>query len=547
MPSPPSPSPQPGLFAMRRRSRSRGRATSGDHGLSLSETTVGSTTTVLGDVVEPGSIDRMITDGTTGRAARDRSERSYRRRVLAVDSVVVIAAVALAQICGFHLVAGEFLTADDSPGSVTLLSIALAITWLSVLGLRESRDISLVGVGADEYNRVVSSTLWVFGITAVTSLVLQVQVSRSYLVVALSVGLVGLVTGRHVLRRRLAKRRTAGAYLTRVVVLGKADSIAMLCERFGRSASCGYTVAGVCIPDFDGEVGADLITAAGVVPVLGDEASVESALRLTKADAIAIAATEHLGHEKMRKLAWRLDSLGVDMIVVPGMADIAGPRLRLRPIDNLPLFHIARPRYTGPSMYRKRIFDVLVGSAALLVAVPILLTAAMAIKLDDGGPVFFRQDRVGHLGKRFRVFKLRTMSVDAEARKEAEQATTTNSGAVFFKSAMDSRITRVGRFLRATSVDELPQLFNVLGGSMSLVGPRPLVPGEGDSIEHFVEHRGLVKPGMTGLWQISGRSSVSDEDRIRLDHSYVDNWSCVDDMLIVWRTVRVVLKRQGAY
>jgi lipopolysaccharide/colanic/teichoic acid biosynthesis glycosyltransferase len=171
----------------------------------------------------------------------------------------------------------------------------------------------------------------------------------------------------------------------------------------------------------------------------------------------------------------------------------------------------------------------------------------MAIKLDDGGPVFFRQDRVGHLGKRFRVFKLRTMSVDAEARKEAEQATTTNSGAVFFKSATDSRITRVGRFLRATSVDELPQLFNVLGGSMSLVGPRPLVPGEGDSIEHFVEHRGLVKPGMTGLWQISGRSSVSDEDRIRLDHSYVDNWSCVDDMLIVWRTVRVVLKRQGAY
>ncbi|MDT5388785.1 MAG: hypothetical protein QOE04_2426, partial [Mycobacterium sp.] len=222
MPSPPSPSPQPGLFAMRRRSRSRGRATSGDHRLSLSETTVGSTTTVLGDVVEPGSIDRMITDGTTGRAARDRSERSYRRRVLAVDSVVVIAAVALAQICGFHLVAGEFLAADDSPGSVTLLSIALAITWLSVLGLRESRDISLVGVGADEYNRVVSSTLWVFGITAVTSLVLQVQVSRSYLVVALSVGLVGLVTGRHVLRRRLAKRRTAGAYLTRVVVLGKA-------------------------------------------------------------------------------------------------------------------------------------------------------------------------------------------------------------------------------------------------------------------------------------------------------------------------------------
>jgi lipopolysaccharide/colanic/teichoic acid biosynthesis glycosyltransferase len=160
--------------------------------------------------------------------------------------------------------------------------------------------------------------------------------------------------------------------------------------------------------------------------------------------------------------------------------------------------------------------------------------------------VIFRQSRVGHRGRSFRIFKFRTMRVDAEAHEEAEREATGHSG-VFYKSACDSRITRVGKFLRASSIDELPQLFNVLGGSMSIVGPRPLVPGEGDSVEDFVERRGLVKPGITGLWQISGRSDVSEEERIRLDHSYVDNWSCIQDLHIVWRTARAVLKRDGAY
>jgi lipopolysaccharide/colanic/teichoic acid biosynthesis glycosyltransferase len=183
---------------------------------------------------------------------------------------------------------------------------------------------------------------------------------------------------------------------------------------------------------------------------------------------------------------------------------------------------------------------------ALMAAMPIILMAAVAIKLDDRGPVLFRQERVGLRGNRFRIFKLRTMVGDADARRDVELVAVTDSG-VFFKSACDSRVTRVGRFLRASSIDELPQLFNVLGGSMSVVGPRPLVPGEGESVEDFIERRKLVKPGMTGLWQISGRSDLSEDERIRLDHSYVDNWSCVMDLIIVWRTVRAVLKREGAY
>jgi exopolysaccharide biosynthesis polyprenyl glycosylphosphotransferase len=239
--------------------------------------------------------------------------------------------------------------------------------------------------------------------------------------------------------------------------------------------------------------------------------------------------------------------LDVDMIVVPGMTDIAGPRLKLRPLDNLPLFHIAKPRHTGVAVYPKRAFDLCAGTAALIALVPVVIAAAVAIKLDDGGPVFFRQERVGLQGRRFRIWKFRTMSTDAEAAKEAERARAGSADSIFFKSAADSRITRVGRFLRRTSLDEVPQLLNVIGGSMSIVGPRPLVPGEGESVSHFVERRSLVKPGMTGLWQVSGRSNVSAEERIRLDHSYVDNWSPVTDLVIVWRTVRAVLKRDGAY
>ncbi|MGB0962262.1 MAG: exopolysaccharide biosynthesis polyprenyl glycosylphosphotransferase, partial [Mycobacterium sp.] len=247
------------------------------------------------------------------------------------------------------------------------------------------------------------------------------------------------------------------------------------------------------------------------------------------------------------RLAWRLDSLGVDMIVMPGMTDVAGPRLKLRPIDNLPLFHIARPRHDGLRKHGKRLFDLVFGTLALAAALPLLLAVAVAIKVDDGGPVFFRQVRVGQHGRLFRIIKFRTMAAQGERRQAQECASADQEDRVFFKSAEDSRITRVGKFLRTTSLDEIPQILNVLEGSMSVVGPRPLVPGEGESVEHFVQRRGLVKPGMTGLWQVSGRSDVSDDERIRLDHSYIDNWSVVQDLVIVGKTARAVLRREGAY
>jgi lipopolysaccharide/colanic/teichoic acid biosynthesis glycosyltransferase len=231
------------------------------------------------------------------------------------------------------------------------------------------------------------------------------------------------------------------------------------------------------------------------------------------------------------------------------MTDIAGPRLKVRPIDNVPLFHIARPEHdSGPSRYGKRLFDLAFASIALVLLIPVFITVAIAIKLDDAGPVFFRQERPGLHGWPFRILKFRTMSIDPEASKHVDRPPVEPLEEIFFcKSESDSRVTRVGRILRKTSLDEIPQLFNVLAGAMSIVGPRPLIPGEGLSVEYYMERRALVKPGITGLWQVSGRSAVSAEERIRLDHSYVDNWSLLGDMVIVLRTVRAVLKGRGAY
>jgi len=239
-------------------------------------------------------------------------------------------------------------------------------------------------------------------------------------------------------------------------MVGKPESVRMLCESLVRAPGAGYQIVGVCVSDFDLADGEFLSTPVGSIPVLGETSTIESALESTAADTLAVGAVEHLGIKGMQKLLWRLESAGVDVMVVPGLAGLA-----------------------------------------VISASPVMALIAIAIELDDGGPVIFRQQRVGRDGNLFRIIKFRTMTVDAEARKTAEVAAAGPTG-VFYKSANDSRITTVGRFLRATSLDELPQLFNVLAGSMSVVGPRPLEPGEGESVEDFVERRAQMKTGRDG-------------------------------------------------
>ncbi|MDQ0743122.1 exopolysaccharide biosynthesis polyprenyl glycosylphosphotransferase [Clavibacter sp. B3I6] len=214
----------------------------------------------------------------------------------------------------------------------------------------------------------------------------------------------------------------------------------------------------------------------------------------------------------------------------------------------LPLIHVETPRYEGTKLFAKRAFDIVASSLLLLVASPVLLAISMTIRLSTPGPVLFRQERVGINGRPFQMLKFRTMVTDAEALLLALQDQNRDAGnSVLFKMKDDPRVTPVGRFLRRYSLDELMQLVNVLNGSMSLVGPRPPLAREVETYETKVHRRFLVKPGITGLWQVSGRSNLSWEDSVRLDLYYVENWSIVGDLVILWKTARAVVAREGAY
>jgi exopolysaccharide biosynthesis polyprenyl glycosylphosphotransferase len=300
-------------------------------------------------------------------------------------------------------------------------------------------------------------------------------------------------------------------------------------------------VVGVCLPP--AELPRPVI---GGVPVLGSLAQVAGMVRTLGCDAVAVTSDGATRFNYLRELAWSLEGSGVELLVDPGVVEVAGPRMHIRPLIGFPLVHIEEPHFSGWRRILKRTTDLILASIFLIVVSPLLLGIAAAIKMQDGGPVIFRQIRVGRGGKLFTMLKFRSMAVDAEARKQ-ELVPFNEGNGVLFKLQSDPRITRLGHFLRAFSLDELPQLFNVLGGSMSLVGPRPHLTDELAKMPQEAVRRSLVTPGLTGLWQISGRSDLSVEDSIRLDLRYVENWSLALDLLILMKTASAVIARRGAH
>ena len=249
---------------------------------------------------------------------------------------------------------------------------------------------------------------------------------------------------------------------------------------------------------------------------------------------------------RLRELAWELEKTGTDLCVAPALLDVAGPRTTIRPVAGLPLLHVDHPEFTGAKKGIKDVFDKVLGVSALALLAPVFIIVAIAIRLSDGGPALFRQTRVGKDGRTFTVYKFRTMVLDAEDRK-AQLAVSNEKDGVLFKIRNDPRITTVGARLRRWSVDELPQLINVVRGDMSLVGPRPSLPDEAARYGDYVRRRLVVKPGITGLWQVNGRSDLSWEESVRLDLRYVENWSLVLDLQVLWKTCSAVLHGSGAY
>jgi exopolysaccharide biosynthesis polyprenyl glycosylphosphotransferase len=345
---------------------------------------------------------------------------------------------------------------------------------------------------------------------------------------------------RFIARRVLHLLQRRGRSLRHVVVVGSFGAAQQLSERIQREPDAGMKVVGLCLPS--AELPRPVVDG---VPVLGSLSQVSGVVRAMGCDAVAVTSDDATRYNYLRELAWSLEGAGVELLVDPGLVEVAGPRMHIRALMGFPLLHVEEPHFTGWRRVVKRLSDLVLTSVGLLIISPLMLGIAAAIKLQDRGPVIFRQARIGRGGEPFTMLKFRSMVIDAEDRKLELMANNEGKGGLF-KLTHDPRVTRLGRFLRTYSLDELPQLFNVLAGSMSLVGPRPHLASELAQMPSEASRRSLVTPGLTGLWQVGGRSGLEGDDAIRLDLRYVENWSLSLDLQILWKTLSAVLAKRGA-
>lgn len=479
-----------------------------------------------------------------GPARRD-WRLSYARRLAWSDLFVVAWAVAGAQVLWFGVDSAtvtvpEMLTTFTV--SYTLFSIALAAAWLVALTVGATREYRLVGAGSDEYKRVVLSSVQLFGIIAILGFAFQIEFSRGYLLLALPVGILALLLERWLWRQWLQSVRRTGSYSARCIVVGGAREVRGIVTTLRAQSGAGYLPVAVCTNRPQAPI--DVSPAIAVAPI----SELPAVMHEHHADTVIMVAGHGMSTREVRELSWALVPGEQHLVMVPNLVDVAGPRIHTRPVAGLPLVHVETPRYEGAGRFAKRAFDMAGALALLVLLSPVLLTAAIAVKLSSRGPLLFQQERIGLHGERFRMLKFRSMMVGAEDRLEELLERERDAGnEVLFKLRHDPRVTRVGRFMRRYSIDELPQLFNVIEGTMSLVGPRPPLAREVEHYDETAQRRLLVRPGLTGLWQVSGRSSLSWDDSLRLDLYYVENWSLIGDLVLLWRTLKAVLTRDGAY
>ena len=423
------------------------------------------------------------------------------------------------------------------------LPVLSAMLWLAMLALFRTRSSTIVGSGATEYVRVAHCTGFAFGIVAIIFVVFRLPGARTQLMFALPIGLLVLLIQRWAWRRWLNGKRRVGLFTSRAIVTGSRDDIEYVIRRLERDGKLGYSVVGIATTDM---VEADMDVDGKTYPRVGSTHSVAANARQLSADTIIVASRPDDDPDFIKRLSWQLEGTAAELILSSRLADVAGPRISLRPIDGLPLIHVRIPEFEGGQHVLKRALDIVVATIALIPIALITPVIGLLIAFDNRGPVFFRQVRVGRDGREFVMLKFRTMRVSAEAELAALIEQNEGSGPLF-KLKRDPRITRLGAILRKFSIDELPQFWNVLRGDMSVVGPRPPLPSEVTSYNGTVYRRLYIKPGITGLWQISGRSDLSWEESVRLDLRYVENWSVMTDLMIMWRTAKVMIAPKGAY
>jgi exopolysaccharide biosynthesis polyprenyl glycosylphosphotransferase len=468
---------------------------------------------------------------------RQRWERRYVRALVLCD----LLAGSVAGAVTFGLRFGDEVT-DYNRGYMVLTAL-LPLLLMAVLGVSRAYERRFLFVGTDEYQRVLRGGVGLIAGAALVSYALDLDLARGYVLAALPMAIGTSIVLRFALRKRLHRRRARGDSLRRVILAGHELAVIGMTRQLRRERYHGLEVVGACLPPGHDGVG---VGGPQGLTVYGTFDDVASAVEQADADTVVVLSCPELDGAALRRMAWRLERDEVDLVVASALVDVAGARTTIRPFDGLPMLHVEHPRLHGGSRLVKDLFDRLGALVLLIVLGPLLVGLALCVRATSRGPVLFRQVRVGRDGRQFRIFKFRSMYVDAEARL-AELRHLNEHDGVLFKIREDPRVTRVGRWLRRFSLDELPQLMNVLLGQMSLVGPRPPLPSEVAVYADDVRRRLAVKPGMTGLWQVSGRSDLPWEEAVRLDLRYVENWSLSLDLVILLRTMTAVVRSSGAY
>ncbi|HEX6755818.1 MAG TPA: sugar transferase [Mycobacteriales bacterium] len=474
--------------------------------------------------------------GSAGLGAGSAPRRQWIRRYVAVlvgiDAGAAIVAAITAYLVRFT---------DGAIGYVAY-SVAMPVLWVATAALCRAYDDRVIGLGAEEFQRIGRAFVALTALVGFASYATRAEVARGYVVLALPIAAGLSLLARYGARKRLHAMRGADRCMHDVIAVGGEHSVLDLVVQLRQERYSGMRVVGACLASGDGAQ----VVGLGV-PLLGGLDDVVAAVRDSGADTVAVTSSAELDPARLRRLAWELEGTETDLVVAPGLMEVAGPRLHIRPVTGLPLLHVEEPEFAGARRVIKGAVDRTVAGVALLLLAPLFLVVAAGVRLTSPGGAIFRQTRIGKNGREFTMFKFRSMYVDAESRRSELTALNERGEGLLFKIKDDPRITPLGKLLRKLSLDELPQLINVLAGSMSLVGPRPPLPAEVALYEDDVRRRLLVKPGLTGLWQISGRSDLTWDESVRLDLRYVENWSLALDFLILWKTAFVVAKSSGAY
>lgn len=473
--------------------------------------------------------------------SRQQWERRFRARLHVTDTVIVLLASALASAISLLGTSAPAMMAD--PWLFLRAPLTAATLWLVALAVLNTREPAILGGGAKEYTRVAHATGFALGTLAMLYVLFEWEGVRSQLFWGLPAGGFALIVSRWLSRRWLVRQRAAGRYCSRTIVVGSRDDVEYAIRTLGGDGKLGYTVVGTALLDDDID---SLRVDDHVYAVVRGADAVPRAAAGLRADTIIVAGQPTGDPSYIKRLAWELEGTAAELVLSSRIADVAGPRMSLRPVEGMPLIHVRIPTFDGGAHLIKRALDIVVSGFALLCFAPVAFVIAMAIKIDDPGPAFFHQERVGRDGRTFKMVKFRSMRVNAEA--ELAKLLEANEGAgPLFKLKEDPRVTRIGSFLRRYSLDEVPQFWNVLRGDMSVVGPRPPLPSEVTAYDGTVFRRLYIKPGITGPWQVGGRSDLSWEESVRLDLRYVENWSVLSDIVLMWRTAKVMIKPEGAY